>query len=209
MKIFLSLILIILGLLLFGWGIYTSFEIYAIKKQEKINANFANFILFVYEGKELKNIEYPDQGFFIFKPSEGKIFTYGQVLQNPTDINMYSSYHKILPSKAEVYIYTRKYNFGEYIEELLKNPTAFGIALAGLILLAIGIVYILILQAQQKNTEGKIVEKIVEKTYPQGLERKLKALRLVIATHRIIPKESIEEAKRILDDILKEMEGRK
>jgi len=155
----LPLIFIILGLLLFGWGIYASFEIYAIKKQEKINANFASFILFVYEGKELKNIEYPDQGFFIFKPSEGKIFTYGQVLHNPTDISMYSSYHKILPSKAEVYIYTRKYNFGEYIEELLKNPTAFGIALAGLILFAIGIVYMLILQAQQKSTEGKIVKK--------------------------------------------------
>jgi hypothetical protein len=195
----------ILGLLLFGWGIYTSFEIYTIKKQEKINANFAGFILSVCENKELKNIEYPDQGFFIFKTAEGKIFTYGQVFQNPTDINMYSSYHKVSPTKEEVYIYTRKYNFGEYIEELLKNPTSFGIALAGLILLAIGIVYMLIPQAQQKSTEVEIVEK----TYPQGLESKLKALRLAIATHGVIPKESVEEAKRILDDILKEMEGRK
>ncbi len=205
MKRFLSLVFMILGLLLFGWGIYTSFEIYAIKKQEKINANFAGFILSACENKELKNIEYPDQGFFIFKPAEGKIYTYGQVFQNPTDINMYSSYHKILPTKAEVYIYTRKYNFGEYIEELLKNPTSFGIALAGLILSAIGIVYMLIPQAQQKSTEVKIVEK----NYPPDLERKLKAVRLAIATHEIIPKESIEEAKRILDDILKEMEGRK
>jgi len=195
----------ILGLLLFGWGIYTSFEIYAIKKQEKINANFANFILFVYEGKELKNIDYPDQGFFIFKTAEGKMFTYGQVFQNPTDINMYSSYHKISPTKAEVYIYTRKYDFGEYIEELLKNPTSLGIALAGLILFAIGIAYMLIPQTQQKNTEGKVIGK----TYPQGLERKLKALRLVIATHGILPKESVEKAKRILDNILKEMEVRK
>ncbi len=209
MKRFLSLVFTILGLLLFEWGIYTSFEIYAIKKQEKINANFAGFILSVCENKELKNIEYPDQGFFIFKTAEGKVFTYGQAFQNPTYINMYSSYHKVSPTKAEVHIYTRKYNFGEYIEELLKNPTSFGIALAGLILLAVGIVYMLTPQAQHKNTEGEIVEKTVEKTYPQGLERKLKALRLAIATHRIIPKESIEEAKRILDDILKEMEGRK
>jgi uncharacterized membrane protein len=205
MKIFLSLIFMILGLLLFGLGIYTSSEIYAIKKQEKINANFANFMLSVYEGKELKNIDYPDQGFFIFKTAEGKIYTYGQVFQNPSDVNMYLSYHKISPTKAEVYIYTRKYNFGEYIEELLRSPTSFGIALAGLILSAIGIVYMLIPQAQQKSTE----EKAVGKTYLQGLEKKLKALRLAIATHGIIPKESIEEAKRILDDILIEMEGRK
>ena len=205
MKIFLSVIFMISGLLLFGLGIYTSFEIYATKKQEKINANFASFMLSVYEGKELKNIDYPDQGFFIFKPAEGKIYTYGQVFQNPTDINMYSSYHKILPSKAEVYIYTRKYNFGEYIEEMFKNPTSFGIALAGLMLSAIGIVYMLIPQAQQKSTEVKIVEK----TYPPGLEKKLKALRLAIATHGILPKESIEEAKRILDNIFKEMEERK
>jgi len=204
-KRFLSLIFMILGLLLFGWGIYTSFEIYAIKKQEKINANFASLILSVCENKELKNIEYPDQGFFIFKTAEGKMFTYGQVFQNPADVNMYSSYHKISPTKAEVYIYTRKYNFGEYIEELLKNPTSFGIALSGLILFVIGIIYTLTPQVQHKSTEVKIVEK----TYPQGLERKLKALRLAIATHAIIPKESIEEAKKILDDILKEMEGRK
>jgi hypothetical protein len=202
-KRFLSLIFVISGLLLFGLGIYTSFEIYAIKKQEKINANFASFMLSVYEGKELKNIDYPDQSFFIFKSAEGKIFT-SQLFQNPTDVNMYLSYHKISPSKSEVYIYTRKYNFVEYIEEMLKNPTSLGIALAGLILSAIG-VYILILQAQQKSTEVKIVEK----TYPQDLEGKLKALRLAIATHEVIPKESIEEAKRILDDIFKNMEGRK
>jgi hypothetical protein len=202
-KIFLSLIFVILGLLLFGLGIYTSFEIYAIKKQEKINANFASFMLSVHEGKELKNIDYPDQSFFIFKSAEGKIFT-SQLFQNPTDVNMYLSYHKISPSKSEVYIYTRRYNFGEYTEEMLKNPTSLGIALAGLILFAIG-VYKLILQAQQKSTEVKIVEK----TYPPNLERKLKAVRLAIATHGVIPKESIEEAKRILDDILKEMEGRK
>jgi hypothetical protein len=96
----------ILGLLLSGWRIYTSFEIYAIKKQEKIKANFAGFILSVCENKGLKNIEYPDQGFFIFKTAKGKMFTYGQAFQNPTDINMYSSYHKISPTKAEVYIYT-------------------------------------------------------------------------------------------------------
>jgi hypothetical protein len=202
-KIFLSLIFVILGLLLFGLGIYTSFEIYAIKKQEKINANFASFMLSVHEGKELKNIDYPDQSFFIFKSAEGKIFT-SQLFQNPTDVNMYLSYHKISPSKSEVYIYTRRYNFGEYTEEMLKNPTSLGIALAGLILFAIG-VYKLILQAQQKSTEVKIVEK----TYPQDLEGKLKALRLAIATHEVIPKESIEEAKRILDDIFKNMEGRK
>ena len=77
----------ILGLLLFGWGIYTSFEIYAIKKQEKINANFAGFILSVCENKDLKNIEYPDQGFFIFKTAEGKVFTYGQV----EDVNFWHS----------------------------------------------------------------------------------------------------------------------
>jgi hypothetical protein len=195
----------ILGFLLFGLGIYTSFEIYAIKMQEKINANFAGFVLSVCENKELKNVEYPDQGFFIFKPVEGKIYTYGQVFQNPTDVNMYLSYHKVSPSKSEVYIYTRKYNFGEYIEEMLKKPTSLGIALAGLMLSAIGIVYMLIPQAQRKGTEVKIVEK----TYPPDLERKLKAVRLAIATHGVIPRESIEEAKRILDDIFKEMEGRK
>jgi len=49
----------------------------------------------------------------------------------------------------------------------------------------------------------------LKKPTPPGLERKLKAVRLAIATHRIIPRESIEEAKRVRDNIFKEMEGRK
>ncbi len=205
MKRLIAFIFMILGFFLFGFGIFTSFEIYAIKKQEKINANFANFVLSIYEGKELKRIDYPDQSFFIFRSSEGKVSVYGTNIQNPTDLNFYSSYQKRSPSATEVYIYTRKYNFGEYVEELLKNLEYIGIALAGLILFTLGAMYSLTYEVGQK--EIKVKE--TQGSYPESLQKKLKALRLTLATHTIIPKESSEEAKRILDDIFKEMEGRK
>ena len=209
MKKIVPLVLMILGFFLFGVGIYTSFEVYATKKQQKINANFASFVLSALRGEEAKVLDYPEQSFFIFKSPEGKMLTSGGVLQNPIDVNLYSSYHKSHPSKAEVYIYSKRYSFGEFVEELIRNPASLGISLSGIIFFLIGVFYVFL---QKGVYEGeKVVEKIkeVKQELPASLGNKLKALKLILATHSIIPQESTEEAKRIIDDILREMEKRK
>jgi len=200
MKKLVPLVFIVLGFLLFGMGIYTSFEIYATKKQEKINANFASFVLSVFRGEEAKVLDYPEQSFFIFKSPDGKILVSGGVLQNPIDVKLYSSYHKSHPSGGEVYIYSKRYSFGEFVEEVIKNPISLGISLSGILFFLIGTSYMFL------QKEEKVVK--VEQEFPESIKNKLKALRLSLATYRIIPEESTEEVRRILDDILKEIEGR-
>jgi len=206
MRNLISLVITLLGFILFGWGIYASLEIYATRKQEKINANFATFFLSTLKNEKIKKLDYPDQGFFIFKSSEGKISVTGEILLIPMDGGAYISYSKKDPSNTEVYIYVKKYSFAEYVAELMKNPTILGIALSGIILFLIGVFYMLL---QKTFYQAKEVTSQKRKEYPLNLEKKLKALRLTLATHKIIPQESSNEAKKILDDILKEMEGRK
>ena len=209
MKKLVPLVFAVLGFFLFGMGIYTSFEIYATKKQEKINANFASFVLSALRGEEAKVLDYPEQSFFIFKSPEGKMLTSSGVLQNPIDVNLYSSYHKGRPSGGEVYVYSKRYSFGEFVEEMIKNPASLGISLSGILFFLIGVFYMFL--QKEVYQEKKVVEKIeeMEREFPAGLVNKLKALRLSLATHRVIPEKSVEEAKRILDDILREMEKRK
>ncbi|WP_333784090.1 hypothetical protein [Thermocrinis sp.] len=206
MRNLISLAFMLLGFILFGWGIYASFEIYSTKKQEKMNANFATFFLSTLKNEKIKKLDYPDQGFFIFKSSEGKVSVTDEILLIPMDGSAYISYSKKDPSNTEVYIYVKKYSFTEYVEELMKNPTILGIALSGIIFFLIGVFYMLL---QKPFYQAKEVMSQKGKELPSNLENKLKALRLALATHKIIPQESSNEAKKILDDILKEMEGRK
>ncbi len=203
MRNFISFVFILLGFILFGFGIYTSFEMYSTKKQEKISANFASFFLSMLKGEETKNLTYPDQGFFVFKSSEGKVSIIDGLLLKPTDINAYLSYSQKDPSNAEVFIYVKKYSFADYAEELMRNPASLGITLSGIIFFLIGVFYMLFQKPVYQATERVSQEK---KEYPLDLANKLKALRLALATHKIIPQESSEEAKRILDNIFKEME---
>ncbi|MFN7066077.1 MAG: hypothetical protein ACK4OF_08030, partial [Aquificaceae bacterium] len=75
-------------------------------------------------------------------------------------------------------------------------------SLSGLILFIVGLV-LMILQAKTSRKLPKETPLQDEK-----LIKNLKALRTALAMSNIIPKESLEESKRILEDIIKRMEGR-
>jgi hypothetical protein len=78
-------------------------------------------------------------------------------------------------------------SFGEIMTELFKTPIALGMFFIGLAI-ATWIVWSL-----RKTFVDYLDEELIER---------LKALRLTIATAKIIPQESSEEAKRIIDIIL-------
>ncbi|MEJ7555171.1 MAG: hypothetical protein WKI50_04460, partial [Aquificaceae bacterium] len=96
-----------------------------------------------------------------------------------------------------VYAYIKRVSFLEYLNVLLERPFALGISLSGLILFLSGLILLF-----------KGYKPIEEKELQEDILRKLKALRVSFATSRIIPKESLSEAEKILDDIIKRMEGK-
>ncbi|MFN3976116.1 MAG: hypothetical protein ACK4LT_03535, partial [Aquificaceae bacterium] len=90
----------------------------------------------------------------------------------------------------------------DYLNILIDKPLTLGVSLSGLILFLFGILLIL------RNMGVGKVEKVVS-TPDESLIKRLKALRVSLAMGELIPRESLQEAKSIVEDIIKRMEGDK
>jgi uncharacterized membrane protein len=188
--------LCLLGIFLILLGCIGSFELYIKARQEKINKNVANFILDLYGGNTTLRSVYPEYSAIILKTQSGKVIATDNVLKF-FDENMYFSEVYRDKKGNEVYIYTKKPNIGEYAYFFIENPSAFGMLISGFLICVLGIFLLYIAEEKQvlKATDDKFINHI-------------KALRLALSTSRIIPEESIEKAKGILDDILKKYGGK-
>lgn len=188
--------LCLLGIFLILLGCIGSFELYIKARQEKINKNVASFILDLYSSNATLRSVYPEYSAIILKTQSGKVITTDNILKF-FDENMYSS--EIYRDKKgnEVYLYTKKPTVGEYAYFFIENPSAFGMLISGVLICVLGIFLLY-------TTE----EKQVVKTTDDKLVNYIKALRITLSTSKIIPEESIEKAKGILDDILKKYGGK-
>ncbi|MEZ0361685.1 MAG: hypothetical protein ABWK04_07335 [Hydrogenobacter sp.] len=197
MKKLLGLIFSLLGVLLILLGCLTSFELYAKDRQRKINTDMANFILDIYRNKPTSKPLYPEYSAIIMKTQEGRVIT-TENLFKVFDESMYSS--DLYKDKAgnEVYIYVKNPTLGEYIYFFMQNPLSFGVLLSGALFLVVGL--FLLYTSPILTTGNSGME--------EGLVNHLKALRLALSTSKIIPQESLERAKGILDDILKRYGGK-
>lgn len=188
--------LCLLGIFLILLGCISSFELYIKARQEKINKNVASFILDLYSSNATLRSVYPEYSAIILKTQGGKVITTDNVLKF-FDENMYFS--EIYRDKKgnEVYLYTKKPTVGEYAYFFIENPSAFGMLISGVLICVLGIFLLYTAGEKQgvKATDGKFINYI-------------KALRLILSTSKIIPEESIEKAKGILDDILKKYGGK-
>ncbi|SNZ16479.1 hypothetical protein [Hydrogenobacter hydrogenophilus] len=188
--------LCLLGIFLILLGCITSFELYIKARQEKMNKNVASFILDLYSGNTLSKPAHPEYSAIILKTQSGKVITTDNVLKL-FDENMYSS--EIYKDKKgnEVYLYAKNPTIGEYMYFFIENPYAFGMLISGFLVFAMGMFLLYTVEEKQvvKTTDDKFVNYI-------------KALRLTLSTSKIIPEESVEKAKGILDDILKKYGGK-
>jgi len=193
MKRGLGIVLCLLGVLILLLGSLTSFELYAKNRQEKISANVMQFILDAQKGLTSVKLPYPEYSMIILKKSDGKIISTSNIT-SVFDERFYVSYTQKDREGNEVYLYVKKSNLGEYLYFFLENPLSFGILLSGLFLVLLGI----FLVYTQNSFSGVSME----------LVKELKALRLLLATSKVIPEESIEKAKAIIDNILKKGGGK-
>lgn len=183
--------LLLFGALIFFAGQWIAFEIYANIKMVRVGENMAQFVHGLNSGKTLISIDKMDENVFILRTSTGRVVTTSNAIGplNPEDF-ISAVYKK---GRDEAYVYIKRVSFSEYLNILLERPLTLGISLSGIILFIFGLFLIL-------KTEFKPQEDLI---------KKLKALRTTFATSEIIPKESLSEAKGILDDIIKRMEDKK
>ncbi|MEJ7621357.1 MAG: hypothetical protein WKI49_02415 [Aquificaceae bacterium] len=190
-----SPLLMVLGVFISLAGQWVAFEIYANTKLLRIGENLSQFVHGLYSGDTLIKLNNGDESIFILRTAGGKVITTNNAI-GPLKVEDFisASYSK---GGDHVYAYIKRVSFSEYLNVLLERPFALGISLSGLILFLSGLILLF-----------KGYKPIEEKELQEDILRKLKALRVSFATSRIIPKESLSEAEKILDDIIKRMEGK-
>ncbi len=196
----LSPLLMVLGALIFFAGHWVAFEIYANTKLLRIGENLSQFVHGLYSGDTLIKLNKGDESIFILRTVGGKVITTNNAI-GPLKVEDFisASYSK---GGDHVYAYIKRVSFSEYLNVLLERPFALGISLSGLILFLSGLI---LLFKGYKPIEGKESSKTL---LQEDILRRLKALRVSFAMSGIIPKESLSEAREILDDIIKKMEGK-
>ncbi len=193
-------ILMLFGALVFFAGQWIAFEIYANTKILRVGENVARFVHGLHYGETLIGISRADESVFMLRTSTGKVITTNSAIGplNPEDF-IGAVYSK---GMDHAYAYIKRVSFSEYLNVFVERPLTLGVSISGLILFLFGLFLLLKKDRRMEQKEG------AEFMPQEELKRRLKAMRVAFAMSGIIPKESLFEAKKILDDIIKRMEGK-
>ncbi len=197
----LAMAFLVLGTLLLLAGQWVAFEVYVNRKISQVNHNMAQFIHQLYSGQTLVRLDKADENVIILRTSTGKVIATNNAI-GPLAVDNFiaASYSK---DGNQAFVYTKRVGFSEYLNILIDRPFALGIALSGLILFIFGILSLLMESRKERENLQSTVN-----TNQEEIKKKLKALRVAFAMSGVIPKESLSEAKKILEDIIKKMEGK-
>ncbi len=186
------LFIFFLWLFLLGFvlsSLYISFTDYLYDREAKILGNVTTFMDRMAKGED--NVRIPNPGFsvFIYSDKRGNKIVSSNV-RNPGDRGAFLNLSFPL-EEGRIYMYVKKVDLLDYLFFVSQNPFYTGLLVASL-LLYITIFYFTLRELQ-------IPQRV---TLTEDLINRLKALRLTLATLRVIPEESVDELKRIVDSII-------
>ncbi len=196
MRKFIYAILGLLALSLLVSSIYIGIDKFVIERDKKISKNIAVFIVKKEQGEENISLTYPEYTIIITRDKEGNIYnSMGRANIDFSDLNG-SGYAE---KGYEANVYIKKMSINNLVRFLMENYVIMGTIISSFFLFII-LYYAIIREigeaSPRKKEEGvKVNEEFI---------KKLKALKLTIATHKIIPEESIEQMKKIVDSLLEE-----
>ncbi len=201
MKKFIYAILCFISIFILVGTVYISIDRYSVDRDRKISRNIAMFIVKKETGAEDINLEYPEYTIIITKDREGNIYnSRGQGV----DINLNElNGDGYAENGYETYVYIKKMDVSNMLDFISKDYIMIGAILSSS-LLVIVLFYALLREIKEVPASKEVkVEKKVQKPDEEFL-KKLKALKLAMATYKIVPEESVEQMKKIVDSILKE-----
>ncbi len=170
-------------------SIYISFSAYLIDRDKKILANVATFLTAVQRGEEKVELPYPDYTLLVYLKRPNKKFVSTNAVTE-IDRDKYTSVTLTLKGDV-VYVYAKKVSLTDYLSYISGNNLYIGLLVAGF-LLYMSVFYFTIREFEVSKGDRLTVELI----------NKLKAFRLTLATFKVIPEESVEEMKKVVDSIL-------
>ncbi len=196
MKKFVYTLLGLLALSLLISSLYIGIDKFVIERDKKISKNIAVFIVKKERGEENISLTYPEYTIIITRDKEGNIFnSMGRANIDFSDLNG-SGYAE---KGYEANIYIKKMSINNLVKFLMEDYVIMGTVVSSFLLFII-LYYALVRE----------ISETVPKEKGEGVKaneefiKKLKALKLTIATHKIIPEESMEQMKKIVDSLLEE-----
>jgi hypothetical protein len=155
----------------------------------KILSNLTSFFTQANEENREIAIPYPEESMIVFAVKKG-----GRYISNNVGTHIDRDKFSQLTFQAgdgAIHIYVRKVDPVDYLKFLLGRPLYIGLIAASL-LLYISLFYFTVKEFQVSG-DGTLSEEAIAK---------IKALRLTLATIKLIPEESVEEMKKVVDSIL-------
>ncbi|RMH09160.1 MAG: hypothetical protein D6699_00265, partial [Aquificota bacterium] len=152
-------------------------------------SNIAVFIGKLKEGEASIKVPYAQEVVIVYRQADGSVFATEHALQN-LRLEEYVSAQYKTGERNISYVSLKRFDFGEYMKFLVNNVFAVGPFVGGLVLFLLGIYLVM--------KQGK------EQVLNKNILNDLKVLRVLLAVGSIIPKESAEEAKKIIERIMKE-----
>ncbi len=196
MKKFVYTVLGLLALSLLISSLYIGIDKFVIERDKKISKNIAVFIVKKERGEENISLTYPEYTIIITRDKEGNIFnSMGRANIDFSDLNG-SGYAE---KGYEANIYIKKMSINNLVKFLMEDYVIMGTVVSSFLLFII-LYYALVREIgetvpKEKGEGVKVNEEFI---------KKLKALKLTIAAHKIIPEESMEQMKKIVDSLLEE-----
>ncbi len=182
----------ILWIFLLGFviaSLYLSFTDYMYTRDNRILSNTLTFFMKMKEDQRKIDIPHPEETVIVVQHRlRGKFVSTN--VGEPIERSKYTQL-TIKVEDSVAYMYIRKIDLMGYFIFISKRPMYIGLITASL-LLYLSIFYFTIKEFQLTHRE----------TLTEELLSRIKALRLTLATLKLIPEESAEEMKKIVDSIL-------
>jgi len=196
MKKIVYIFLGLVALFLLISSLYIGVDKFLIERDKKISKNIAVFIVKKEVGEENIRVAFPEYTIIITRDKEGNIFnSMGRANIDFSDLNG-SGYSE---KGYEANVYIKKMSINNLMEFMMKDYVLMGTVVSSLLLFVI-LYYALV----REIGETERVEKVEKTGVDENFIKKLKALKLAMAAHKVVPEESIKQMKKIVDSILED-----
>ena len=170
-------------------SLYITFTAYLKERDRRIVNNLSTFFASVKEGGERIKLPFPQETVLVYTKRTGEKYMSSNAVSG-VDRGEYDLVF-IPIGNDKVYAYVKKIELLDYLNFVAQNQLYTGLIVAS-ILLYLSIFYFTVKEFELAQS-GSITEELMNK---------LKALRLTLATFKVIPEESVDEMKRVVDSIL-------
>ncbi len=200
-RIILLLVWILLVLFTMA-SFYISYSAFVDERNKKISEDISALLIAI-PRQSIVYLPYPEL-LAVKINKDGKIMRTANTLK-PVDLSKYDvAVRRIENNSVEVYV--KKPSLDEFMIFLVSKPV-FGGLLAFIFIIYVSFFYLTVSELREVRIIKKVEKRGIDFNKDELL-KKLKAIKLLFHTEKILKGESVEKAKKIVDELIDEIENK-